>query len=163
MAAEAGTRSALSPRIGDEPVTFEHAYAAVLAYDREQFGPEREPLLRVRLGSVDPEWEIEREIAVEEAALAAQDIADQVVLDGNERAALAPDARAAQRIVAEAHRAADAYLIEHGWRPATLVQPRVRARRREPRSTRRRFRVRSGSRGDPPDEPAEPVAPRRAA
>jgi hypothetical protein len=101
----------------------------------------------------EEEHAIEREIAEEDAALAAQDIADQVVLDATDSASDAPPSDA----VAEARRTADAYLAEHlppGWGRTTLVAcPVVRARKREPltRRTRRRLRVRSGSRGDPPD------------
>ena len=99
---------------------------------------------------------VEREMAEEEVAVEAQYIADEVVLDAKKRAAFAPPSEA-ERIVAEARRAADAYLADRlptGWGRTILAPcPIVRARRREPRTrrTRRRLRVRSGSRGDPPD------------
>jgi hypothetical protein len=100
--------------------------------------------------------EVEQHMAEEEAAIGAQDIADQVVLDAIERAASATDPVQAERIVAEAHRTADAYLAERlrGGLVRAPVGPFViRARKREPRTRRaRRVRIRSGSRGDPPDE-----------
>jgi hypothetical protein len=112
------------------------------------------------------EGEIEREIAQDEAGIAAQDIADQVVLDAIDRAGVAPP-KEAERIVAEARRVADTYLADRlpaRWRVTLAPCLMVRARRREPRTPpARRARIRSGSRGDPPPDPDDdPDPPSRA-
>jgi hypothetical protein len=176
MAVEAGAASPSSPRIGDEPVccTFEEAYAAVLAYDREHFGPEREPLARVRPTSVDPEWEIEREIAVEEAAIAQTDIEDQVKLaeqagtgtlpDWALAIALSPSAPPGHRAFAAAYlrevvadRAYDSRPQPSRWLRRVVL---VRRHERESRPRRiRRLRSRDRPRRSADDEPdPEPLA-----
>ncbi len=103
------------------------------------------------------EAENELDMAYEDAAVEVQFVADEVVFDAMERAAFAA-VNEAERIMAEAHEAADAYLNERmpaaRGRAVLARSPIiVRARMREPRTRRttRRARVRSGSRGDPPD------------
>ena len=157
MASEAGTPSAPF-----EPI------------DREFDAAIRREVERVQAACKDGlplmgEREAEREMAEEDAALGAQDIADQVVLDAIDRAAQGPP-NEAEGLVAEARRAADAYLAERlpaSWRQATVAPcPIARARRREPRTrcASRRLRVRSGSRGDPPGSSDDDLAtPRREA
>ena len=127
---------------------------------------------------------IEREIAEDEAAIDAQDIADQVVLRALDEATQEADPSEAERIITEARQVADEFASRY-WPSRWTMRPEpprartpiiragahvVRARAREPRRpnlrhTSRRARApgRRSSPGRPGDDDPEPepVSPRR--
>jgi hypothetical protein len=94
---------------------------------------------------------------VMEMRIDVQDIADQVILEANDKAKLVADPDNAARVVAEAHRAADQYVARHypppprsRFEPLPLRMPVRRARERAPR---RRTVRREPGQARAPDRP----------